>query len=102
MRSHGAHIISCCCCCAGADSNHSQQGGSDQQQDHKRGDAKHCDSRDSGMAAAPGDRQQQVQQELDPMQLLQQCSEPIQAAATYAAHKAKQQAVQQHSHSAGV
>jgi len=88
--------------CVGADSNHSHPGGSDQQQDHKRLDVKHCDSRDSGMAAAQDDPQEHaLVHEPDPMQLLQQYSQPIQAAATYAAHKAKQQAVQQQRHVQG-
>lgn len=49
------------------------------------------------MAVGEGEQQQQLAllHDLDPTQLLQDGSQPIQAAAFYAAHKAKQQAVQQ-------
>lgn len=82
-------------CGSHADSHHSQHGGSDQQHEHKRGDGKHCDSRDSGMAAGPDGQQLALLHDLDPLQLLDESSQPLQAAAMYAAHKAKQQAVQQ-------
>lgn len=71
------------------DSNHSQQGGSEEQHEHKRRDGH---SRDSGMA--PG-QELVLLQDLDPMQLLHEGSDPIHAASMYAAHKAKQQAVRQ-------
>lgn len=86
-----AHMTAVCCCFF-ADSNHSQQGGSDQQQAHKRGDGKHSDSRDSGMAAG---QELALLHDLDPVQLLHECRDPIHAASMYAAHKAKQQAAQQ-------
>jgi hypothetical protein len=77
--------------CATADSNPSQDG-SDQQHQRKHADGRHSVSRDSEQA----EQRALLLREPDPMQLLQSCSQPIQAAAMYAAHKAKQQAIQQH------
>jgi hypothetical protein len=77
-----------------ADSDHSQHGGSDHE-GHKDGVGKGCDSRDSGMAAAEdGQRQLALMRQPDPLQLLQECSHPLLAAAAYASHRAKQQAMQ--------
>lgn len=48
------------------------------------------------MAAGEGGQQQlALLHDVDPTQLLQECSQPIQAASLYAAHRAKQQAMQQ-------
>lgn len=89
--------VSTLLCICPADSDHSQQGGSDHE-GHKHAAG---NSRDSGMAAADDkQRQPALMREPDPLQLLQECSNPLLAASMYAAHQAKQQAMQE-VHTAG-
>jgi hypothetical protein len=47
------------------------------------------------MATGPDGQQLALLHDMDPMQLLHESSQPLHAASMYAAHKAKQQAIQQ-------